>query len=95
MLARSRRGYGNLCRMITAGRLRVLREEGASREKPQCSFSTLVKCAEDVIALSGCRNGEVRAAVERGDVAAARRAVRRYQEIFGRDRFFIELCVEE
>ena len=95
LLARSRRGYGNLCRMITAGRLRVLREEGASREKPQCSFSTLVKCAEDVIALSGCRNGEVRAAVERGDIAAARRAVRRYQEIFGRDRFFIELCVEE
>jgi error-prone DNA polymerase len=81
--------------MVTAGRLRVLREEGASRGEPQCSFSTLAKCADDVIALSGCRNGEVRAAVERGDIPAARRAVRRDQEIFGRDHFFLELCVEE
>ncbi|UCC69850.1 MAG: DNA polymerase III subunit alpha, partial [Armatimonadota bacterium] len=137
LLATSRRGYSNLCRMTTAGHFRVLREgspqrgsptkdvgeadptlqSGRSkppslrelrrprllpnrigaqwRKVPRCNFSTIAKCSEDVIALSGCRFGEVSAAVRRGDVEAARRAVRRYQEIFGPDRFFIELCREE
>jgi error-prone DNA polymerase len=107
LLARSRAGYANLCRMVTAGRFRVLREtEKAAagvgtpalqdlRKQPRCEFSTIGKCSQEVIALSGCWFGEVSSAVRRDDVEAARRAVRRYQEIFGRDRFFIELCVEE
>ncbi len=65
------------------------------RKAPCCSFSTLAKCAADVIALSGCRIGEVSAAVRREDMEGARRAVRRYQEIFGKDNFFIELMLEE
>jgi len=104
LLAMTREGYSNLCRMAAAGHLRVLNEGGgggapadltASRGKPRCGFSTIAKCSRDVIALSGCRLGEVSAALRRGDREAARRAVRRYQEIFGRDRFFIELCREE
>jgi len=65
------------------------------RKQPRCDFATIAKCAEGVIALSGCRRGEVSEAVRRGDMEAARRAVRRYQGIFGRERFFIELCREE
>ena len=137
LLAMSRRGYGNLCRMVTAGRLRGttrnpqmdpstslrastdghgwqeqapaeriaprtgLPQAGVStpalqlRKQPRCDISTIEKCAGDVIALSGCRFGEVQTAVRLGDMEGARRAVRRYQEIFGRERFFIELCREE
>ncbi|MGD0111855.1 MAG: DNA polymerase III subunit alpha [Armatimonadota bacterium] len=128
LLAMSKRGYGNLCRMITAGHFRVLREaecvgqerascpnigSGAAsaasyrsnksetplgsqwRKAPRCSFRTIAQCAADVIALSGCRFGEVQAAVRRGDMEGARRAVRRFQNIFGRERFFIELTLEE
>lgn len=112
LLATSRTGYANLCRMVTAGHFRVLREAAGEQEPiapilntraagaqwrkaPRCNFSTIAKCSGDVIALSGCRFGEVPAAVRRGDMEAARRAVRRYQDIFGPDRFFIELCREE
>jgi error-prone DNA polymerase len=65
------------------------------RKAPRCSLSTIAKCGHDVIALSGCRFGEVQAAVRRGDMEGARRAVRRFQGMFGRDRFFIELTLEE
>ena len=153
LLAMTRRGYGNLCRMVTAGRFRVLREgagrrqapaeqarpagvgtaghmAGASpcpiggkapaqqdtvldppaagtqvenlryqdsdlRKEPRCPLSVVERCAEGVVALSGCRNGEVAAAVRRGDMKAARCAVRRFQGIFGNGRFFIELCQEQ
>ena len=119
LLATSARGYGNLCRMVTAGHFRVLREAevrgpsptggapaGSSsptlaplgaqwRKAPRCPFATLEKCAADVIALSGCRWGEIPQAVARGDLEGARRAVRRFQRLFGREGFFIELCLEE
>ena len=112
LLATSRVGYANLCRMVTAGHFRVLREAAGEQEPiepilntraagaqwrkaPRCNFSTIAKCSSDVIALSGCRFGEVPAAVRRGDMEAARRAVRRYQDIFGPGRFFVELCREE
>jgi len=125
LLAMSRVGYGNLCRMVTAGRLRGTaydpqmnpstslsasadghgwQEQAPAeqtlattdlRKQPRCDISTIAKCAADVIALSGCRRGEVAQAVRRGEMEGARRAVRRYQEIFGRERFFIELCREE
>ena len=108
LLAMSKRGYANLSRMVTAGHLRVLREGAAAsgrselpplgaqwRKAPRCSFATIAKCSRDVIALSGCRFGEVQQAVQREDMEAARGAVRRYQEIFGRGRFFIELTFEE
>ncbi len=112
LLATSKAGYANLCRMATAGHFRVLREAAGEqapiqpvpntratgaqwRKMPRCNFSTIARCAEDVIALSGCRFGEIPAAVRRGDIDAARRAICRYQDIFGRDRFFIELCREE
>ncbi len=128
LLAMSRVGYGNLCRMVTAGRLRGTASEpqihtdghrlpvcgeqedcpssplrlcgevvplDSLRKQPRCDFATIAKCAGDVIALSGCRRGEVASAVMRGDMEGARRAIRRFQEIFGRDRFYIELCREE
>jgi error-prone DNA polymerase len=104
LLAQSRAGYANLCRMVTTGRFRVLREGGSAvesvgpdvlRKRPRCDISTIVKCADQVIALSGCRFGEVQGAVLRGDMEGARRAIARYQEVFGGDRFFVELCVEE
>jgi error-prone DNA polymerase len=99
LLAASRRGYGNLCRMVTAGQLK----RGERREvrgdwrrvKPACPMTAIAKCAEGVIALSGCWRGEVAQAMRQGDVEGARGAIRRYQEIFGRERFFIELCREE
>ncbi|HUU54803.1 MAG TPA: PHP domain-containing protein, partial [Armatimonadota bacterium] len=107
LLAMTRRGYGNLCRMVTAGRFGGLREAAGAqvgnlryqnldlRKEPRCPLSVVERCAEGVVALSGCRNGEVAAAVRRGDMAAARRAVRRFQGIFGNERFFIELCQEQ
>ncbi|MBN1458495.1 MAG: DNA polymerase III subunit alpha [Armatimonadetes bacterium] len=102
LLAETQRGYGNICRMATAGHFRVLREMtkgGASaqqlRKEPRCPLSVVAKCADGVVALSGCRRGEVPAAVRRGDMQTARKAVRRFQEVFGQDRFFVELCLEE
>ena len=85
LLAASRTGYSNLCRMATAGHFRVLREAAGEqdpiapilntraagaqwRKAPRCNLSTIAKCSEGVIALSGGWLGEVSAAVRRGDI---------------------------
>ncbi len=106
LLASSRAGYANLCRMAAAAHLRGLNESAGprpaggvmlpqARPQPRCRFATIARCSQGVIALSGCRLGEVSSALDRGDVEGARRAVRRLRAIFGRERLFLELCREE
>lgn len=84
LLCRDRQGYSNLCRLLTTahlsgchGRARVLK-------------SLLNKFNTGLIALSGCRRGELPSLIEKGDVEAARNAACFYRHIFG-EYFFIEL----
>lgn len=58
--------------------------------KPRIDFEVLEKYNEDIIALSGCMNGLISKAFERGDVEEAEEWVRKFVDLFG-DRFYIEI----
>ena len=83
LLAKDRRGYGNLCRIITKAQLDY-------QDDPQIALSDLAPHREGLIALSGCRRGEIAAHLLAGRREEAIRAVHRYADIFGED-FWIEL----
>jgi error-prone DNA polymerase len=83
LLAKDRRGYANLCRIITRAQLDY-------QDDPQIALSDLAPHADGLIALSGCRRGEIPSYLLAGDRDGAADAIARYVDIFGED-FWIEL----
>lgn len=84
LLATGPAGYRSLCRILTAAHL------GSPRLMPRASFEQIAQNAEGLIALSGCRRGEVPALTLRRRYAEARTAARRWRDAFG-GRFYLEL----
>jgi error-prone DNA polymerase len=104
LLCESRRGYSNLCRLITLAHADTRRwsrdgdaTPGGRRQdpleaEPAVSLERVERHAEGLVCLSGCaRDGAVAARVERGQHAEAARVARRLVRAFGPDRFRIEL----
>jgi len=85
LLCESQRGYANLCRLLSHAHL--THEKG----QPALAPETLARHADGLIALSGCRRGEVPSLVAEGRIDEARTTARRYADIFGRQSFFLEL----
>ncbi|HLJ69329.1 MAG TPA: DNA polymerase III subunit alpha [Chloroflexota bacterium] len=83
LLARNRQGYGNLCRIITQAQLDY-------QDDPRIALADITPHAAGLIALSGCRRGEIASHLLAGRHEEAVTAVGRYAEIFG-DDFWIEL----
>ena len=84
LLARDYAGWSNLCRIISAAHLEH------PGEPPLARLATLAEHGGHLVALSGCRRGEIWSRLLAGDKAGARAAASVFHEIFGRD-FFIEL----
>jgi DNA polymerase III alpha subunit len=55
------------------------------------SWQNLAEHAADLIALSGCQQGEIPSLVAQGKQPEALAAARRYQEVFDQGRFYLEL----
>ncbi|MEX0800852.1 MAG: error-prone DNA polymerase [Dehalococcoidia bacterium] len=85
LLCESQRGYANLCRLLTHAHL------DHERGHPCVEPEALARHAEGLIALSGCRRGQVPSLVARGLYGEAEAAARRYIALFGRENFFVEL----
>ena len=85
LLAETPRGYANLSRLLSEAHLSNPRDEAA------LDPAALAGRTEGLIALSGCRDGEVPGLVAAHDIEGARRAAGRYIELFGSDSFFVEL----
>ncbi len=85
LLARNNVGYRNLLQIATAAQL-----EGFYY-KPRVDRQYLAEHAEGLIALSGCRSGEIPRLILRGQMDAARRAAAWYRDVFGPDGFYLEL----
>lgn len=85
LLAQNNVGYRNLCRLITQAHLQN------PRLQPKCAWRDLAAHQEGLIALSGCRRGEIPGLLLHGQYQAALEAAKRYAEIFGKDRFFLEV----
>jgi error-prone DNA polymerase len=86
VLAASRAGYQNLCRLITKMKLRVGCKQGAS-----ALDQDFIEHADGLICLTGGEEGPLAAALAQGGPAAAFAAVKRLTEIFSRTNVYIEL----
>jgi error-prone DNA polymerase len=107
LVAETQVGYANLCRLITAARRNarsggenpavvaddlppdLVAWEG--KVAPVLAWETLATHTQGLIALSGCRRGEVAAALLRGEEGAAQAALRRLYDLFGAQHLFVEL----
>lgn len=84
LIARTSRGYQNLCRLITRG------YDHGGRRTPAVPVEMLAEHAEGLTALSGCRRGEIPQLLVMGRGGEARAAALRYREFFG-EFFFLEV----
>ena len=85
LLAENNQGYSNLMKIVSKGFV-----EGFYY-KPRVDLSLLEKYHEGIIALSACLAGEVARFLTRGMYEDAKKAALRYQDIFGKGNFFLEL----
>ncbi len=85
LLAKDEEGYGNLIKLSTAGYL-----EGFYY-RPRVDKELLSTCSAGIIALSGCLKGEIPHLIQRGLLPQARQLAGYFQDIFGKENFFLEV----
>jgi DNA polymerase III subunit alpha len=85
LLATDMTGYRNLTRLITDAHI------DGYYYKPRIDREHLAKHSEGLVGLSACLGGEIPKALEVDDWELARSLAGEYGDIFGRDRFFLEL----
>lgn len=85
LLAENDTGYHNLMKIVSRGFL------DGFYYKPRVDYEVLAQYHEGIIALSACLAGEVARNLERGLYDRAAEAARRYEGIFGKGNFFLEL----
>ena len=85
LLAANHEGYLNLMKLCTVGQM-----EGMYY-KPRIDKEILAEHSKGLIALSGCLQGEAASRISDGDIDGARESVAAYRDIFGKDRFLLEV----
>ncbi len=85
LLAENNQGYQNLMKIVSKGFV------DGFYYKPRVDYEILKEYSEGIIALSACLAGEVQRQVSRGLYDKGMEAALRYQEIFGKGNFFLEL----
>ncbi len=86
LLAESRTGYRNLCRLITRYKLREsTKAEGAALTSDFEEFS------EGLVCMTGGSEGPLAAALTQGGYDAAEKTVERLVDIFGRRNVYVEI----
>src|SRR6476619_7359405 len=85
LLAESTQGYKNLIKVSSGAYL------DGFFQKPRVDFDLLEQHHEGLVGTTGCLGGAVSQAILKGDYQLAQQHVDRFQSIFGRDSFFVEL----
>ncbi len=85
LLSKNLEGYKNLVKLVTLAHL-----EGFYY-KPRIDKENLRKYSAGLVALSGCMTGEIPRALLNNDEARADELLAQYQEILGKENFFIEI----
>lgn len=85
LLAENNTGYANLTKIVSKGFV------DGFYYKPRIDYAVLEKYSEGIIALSACLAGEVQRYLERGMYEEAVNSAKRYENIFGKGNFFLEL----
>ena len=85
LLAENDLGYHNLMKIVSKGYV------DGFYYKPRVDYEVLETYHEGIIALSACLAGEVQRYLGRGMYEDACKAAHRYEDIFGKGNFFLEL----
>jgi len=85
LLVKNERGYKNLVKLITRSYL-----EGFYY-KPRIDEELLKEYSDGLIALSGCLQGKISQLILANKISQAREQALKYQEIFGKGNFYLEL----
>ena len=85
LLAENNEGYQNLMKIVSIGFI------DGFYYKPRVDIETLETYHEGIIALSACLAGEIPRYIMRGMYEEACKSALRYQNIFGKNYFFLEL----
>src|SRR5215468_10438771 len=85
VLVRNETGYRNLIKLVSKAYL-----EGFYY-KPRVDRELLAQHADGLLVLSGCLNSELSRQLSAGDEAKARETAGWYQEVFGREHYFMEI----
>lgn len=85
LLARSRAGYANLCRLLS------LAYASGGRLTPHLPWEALESGVDDLICLTGCSKGRVASLTRAHRYDEAEATAVRLRELFGRERLFVEL----
>lgn len=84
LLVRNQKGYGNLCKLVSAGY-----QEGFYY-KPRIDKELLAEHSQGLVALSACLKGEVARKLSMDKPEEAEKAVRFYKDLFG-EHFYLEI----
>ena len=85
LLAENQTGYQNLLQLVSAAQL------DGFYYRPRIDHSALMKHSEGIITTTGCMAGEIPRAIQAGNMKKAHKLMAWYLDVFGPDRFFIEL----
>ncbi len=85
LLAENQTGYQNLLKIASDSQLKGF------YYKPRIDHEYLAAHAEGLIVTSACMAGEIPRAIKNGQIEQAREKMAWYFDVFGRDRFFLEL----
>ena len=85
LLAENETGYQNLLRLASAAQL------DGFYYYPRIDHELLAQHSEGLICSTGCMSAEIPRLIQQENVAAARRQLDWYYEVFGPERFYLEL----
>ncbi|MEX2054706.1 MAG: DNA polymerase III subunit alpha [Candidatus Andersenbacteria bacterium] len=85
LLAQNIAGYQNLIKLVSTAHLH------GYYYKPRIDYELLKQHSEGLIVLSGCLNGDIAKAVEEHRADDAKRLLEWHLELFGRERFYLEV----
>jgi len=85
LLAENNEGYGNLCKLASIAQLKGF------YYKPRIDKDVLREYSSGLIALSACLHGEIPALIGMEKFDEADEAALFYQDLFGENKFFLEL----
>jgi len=85
VLCENETGYQNLIKLVSKGYL------DGFYYKPRIDKELLRQHSQGLIGLSACLNGEVSSNLLGGRIEQAEKAAAEYHDIFGKDRFFLEI----
>ncbi len=85
VIAQSLEGYYNLIKLISDAHLKGF------YYKPRADMETLAQYAQGLIGFTGCLQGVIPQFLLKDDFDGAKKALSRFLDIFGKERFFVEI----